>query len=307
MDRTARLEAARRLEERAVTTEGWDWWSMRAQALWMRVEAWADGRRAATLLRDEDMLVASVRPDCPGSVEIPVWLDGDLVDVMGPGVILAALERARAEENLPVTEAAPYFDALAAEAFLTRGDSERALTHARSALEGLHRTEVLLRARVAAIAARAARELGRWPDSVSLVAAAFQADPGVFRRTGMPLPVQIGAEDTSATALRAVKILKDSPRFDDAPWGLTLMLTEGGARLTTPDGSEIGNVIMDPPAPGVDPAEALVDAVHERLLSPRLDVTQADIRSLDGSIGAGGEARSKAQELLEDVLRAPPR
>jgi hypothetical protein len=37
-------------------------------------------------------------------------------------------------------------------------------------------------------------------------------------------------------------------------------------------------------------------------LTPNVDVTQADIRSLDGSLGGGGKASDHVKSILDEVL-----
>jgi hypothetical protein len=75
-----------------------------------------------------------------------------------------------------------------------------------------------------------------------------------------------------------------------------------------PDGSEITRVAVKKAGPRDDEAVArrIARSAHEDLLVPQVDVTQADIRSLDGGLGGGGRASERAKSVLEEVLEAPP-
>jgi tetratricopeptide (TPR) repeat protein len=146
-DRVTKLDVARRLEERAGSAPWREALALRAKAAKLRLDAWALGRRAATILADPERLVTTLRPECPGSLEMPAWLDADVIEIVGPGVALAAIAEARKEETLPEHLAEPVFAALEAEAYLQQGDDARALARAEIAIKGLLPAEALLRAR----------------------------------------------------------------------------------------------------------------------------------------------------------------
>ncbi len=101
MDMVVRRTVARRLLEEASTAELWDGLKLRAKAIKLFLEAWVDERQAADIVADPERLVTSLRPECPGSVEMPAWMDGELIDVVGPGVALAGIAAGRKEETLP--------------------------------------------------------------------------------------------------------------------------------------------------------------------------------------------------------------
>jgi hypothetical protein len=90
-----------------------------------------------------------------GAVDVPPWLMSEIVRAAGAGVVLKALDRARAVEQF--AGAAAFFDALEAEAAWLHGDLERAAAAAERALLALPHAEALLQARVSAIAGEVAR------------------------------------------------------------------------------------------------------------------------------------------------------
>lgn len=305
VDMVVRRAVARRLEEEASTAELWDGLKLRAEALKLRLKAWAVERRAAEALADPDLLVTSLRPECPGSIELPPWLDAEVIGIVGPGVALAALEKSRAAESLPADKADQIFLSLEAEAHLLDGDEEEALEAAKGALEILPVFEAMLRARVGAVAAEAARRMGRLDEALGFYRIALAADPGIIRRLGLTLPVVLQPQDDSAPVREAVDLLKDSPLFEAGEgWGFDLSVGREVAILGEADGSEILRVRIPKGRTDSDEAIArrIARAIHAELLVPNVDITQADIRSLDGSLGSGGKANERVKSILDEVI-----
>jgi tetratricopeptide (TPR) repeat protein len=89
-------------------------------------QIWADEERIRSTLADDDRITRTFRIYVKGGIEpIPVWLLGDLIEVLGPGVVSVALRRAReAEGDDP--RMTPYYQALEAEIALQQGDEGRA-------------------------------------------------------------------------------------------------------------------------------------------------------------------------------------
>lgn len=305
MDRVVKLDLARQLEEEASVSTFFDALKLRVKALQLRVSAWVDSRRAAEVLAaDHDRLVTSLRPECPGSIELPEWLDAEVVHVVGPGVALAAIAEARAEETLPPELSELIFRALQAEAELAKGEDEAALDGATFAIEHLPATEVLLRARSAAVGARAARNLKRYDRALELYGTVMASDPGAIRRMGLTLPVSISAASPGPEIEGAIQLLKKSPLFDEEPWGFELRIDAEGASLLLADGTEVARV-SSPAGKAASPEVAsrrIARAVHKEILVPNVDITQADIHSLDGSLGSGGRASERAKSVLDEVL-----
>jgi tetratricopeptide (TPR) repeat protein len=304
MDVVARRVVARRLEEDAVAAPFVEALRLRARAAWLRLEAWREARRAGTLLADPDRLYPSLRPECPGSVELPTWLDPEVVRVVGAGVARAAIAEARRQETLPEHLAAPIFDVLEAEASALDGDAAETFASAKRAVQTLGPGDILLKARAAALAADAARTLGRGDEAVALYAVALQHDPGVLRRLGLALPVEVVALDDDDATAEAARLVERSPAFDVGTFGFRLGLSSSVVRLSLPDGTEVASGAV--PAGARGDADGLVrrilHAAHDELFVPEVDVTQADIRSLDGGIGGGGRASERAKSVLEEVL-----
>jgi hypothetical protein len=302
-------------------------------------QALADRERIRGLMEDEARLVATFRPYVLGGLEpVPTWLLGELVELLGPGVAAVALERARALDG--GEEFAAYHEALAAEVALAQGEPGLARSRVEQALRGLPSTEVLLRARVAAVGARAAADEGDDAVARGYLVQVMQLDPGTIRRHGLAIPVEIRNASTGAAGAEVAARLADSPRLREAAGGFVLRV-EGEARrlrlcLSSPDGAELSCTEVDltdarnepapseagegtkgasegkrepggPPAEGEPLTDAQVAArtlaaFHERAFGFGLELSAVDLRSLDGTTVVSEEAaRERMQAVLEQV------
>jgi tetratricopeptide (TPR) repeat protein len=298
-----RLAAERQLEEASylsgmgARSRAW------AQALRLRFLGWRAGRHATRLLGSDRMLVSTLRPYLPGGISIPSWLNGDLVDALGAGVVAVAAREARQAEDLP--RAQPFLDAVEAEAALGSGDTARARALGARALEGLHRTDVLLQARVAAVVGQALDAEGDTAGAARSYARALQQDPGVLRRLGVALPARIES-DSGPLSRTVAERLGRSPRLRSAREGFVVQVQSVGAGaqacLVGPNGENLGCGGVARATPGSDGdtvAEQVCRGFHEQVFAARVDLTQADLRSLDGSTTV---ARERSERKLDGVL-----
>jgi len=305
VDLMANRTVAELLDEEASWSSWRDAIAARVAAWRHRLRAWASGRRAASLLGNERILLSTLRPYLAGSMEAPEWIGPELVALLGPGVVAAALNEARGRETLP--EAEGYFLAFETEIAALLGDERRALERMDKALAVLPSSEVLLRARVTVLGARAAFEIGDLPRAVEFFGQAMQMDPGAVRRLGASLPV-VFYEAPGAVARAAADHLRDSPRFTDSRNGGFQVRVEGGeedgaAYLLSPLGTVLASATVTPRAGDTveTMARRLAKEFHATAFAPRLDLTQADLRTLDGSPLAGG---ARSRERLRSVLSA---
>jgi tetratricopeptide (TPR) repeat protein len=297
-----RLAAERQLEE-ASYLSGWARSRAWAQALRLRFLGWRAGRHATRLLGSDRMLVSTLRPYLPGGISIPSWLNGDLVSALGAGVVAVAAGEARKVEDLP--RALPFLDAVEAEAALGSGDTARARALGARALQGLHRTDVLLQARVAAVMGQALDAEGDTAGAARSYARALQQDPGVLRRLGIALPARI-QRDSGPLAGMVAERLERSPRLRSADDGFVVQVQSAGAGaqacLVGPNGENLGCGGVARSAAGSDMstlAEQVCRGFHDQVFAARVDLTQADLRSLDGSTTV---ARERSERKLDGVL-----
>jgi len=303
-----RTAAQLRLEEAS--------WSSWTDALWLHYEAirlelsaWSAARRAAALLAGDRILVSTIRPYLPGGAEISEWIQLELPQLLGPGVVAAAVEQAREIESLPDAEG--YFKAFDAVVAWEHGDLEGTLELVEAALEALPSPEVLITSHLAAIGSQAAWDLGERERAYALLSRAVQVDPGVLRRLDIALPVRFRA-GPSAEAQLALEFLRGSPRLEEGQGFLVQTGTDGDsttACLLGLQGEVVGCAYVSPRAgeDAEDTARRLAAEFHATAFAPRIDLTQADIQSLDGSpTAAGGRNRERMRIILDGIVSDPP-
>jgi tetratricopeptide (TPR) repeat protein len=299
--------AAETLSEQASVAPFLESLALRWDAVKLRTSAWSFGRRAAALLAQERILMSTIRPYLPGSAEVAEWVQLELPALLGPGVVQAAVSRARERETLP--EAAGYFDAFDAEIAWRKGDTAGALLAVDRALGALPQAESMLRARLLAIGGASAWSEGDKSRAVVLLSRATQIDPGMLRQLGIAVPVRFQVAG-GALAERTADLLSGSPRLVRGD-GLTVSVRadahEASACLLDPQASVLGCGFLGmPDGPGLDidaRARALASEFHAQVFAPRLDLTQLDISSLDGSPTAGGgRGRERMRSVLDEIL-----
>jgi len=281
-------------------------------------KAWVVRRKITRLLSRSNTLAVLVRPYLK---PLPPWHAGCLLRVTGQGVLRAAVDQARARDKLAGSRA--YYDALLCEAARADGEPATTLKLGTSALAGLPREEKLLRGRVSVMAGEAAYRLGKLRRAEELFGRGLSAFPTAFRLLGVRLPVTI-MTGKSPAAREAGERLRGSRRLlMDGRLGFVVRVTDhdsalriclesrGGRRVACADPrakrqkarARRGgrhSATHDPSAPTTREERVLeaLDMFHRDVFSPRVDLTQWDINSLDGSAIKGD-----ADDVLKGVLR----
>ncbi|HTE55835.1 MAG TPA: hypothetical protein VK698_33500 [Kofleriaceae bacterium] len=287
-----------------------------------RLRGWADDEVVRGMLDDDDRLVDSLRLFGErGVTGVPAWLVGDLVRVAGPGVMGAVLREARERDKTPALE--PYWKSIEAEVELARGNDAESRDLARAALAALPPTEVLVRARAAAVGAMAAHELDDDALERELLTSAYQLDPSVIRRLGLSLPVTVQGRGPGAAEV--VEMLERSPRLRSESGGFRIDVdaSPGAIRicLRSPEGNELRCVPEEPGAPPTPPTPTrtgargeakpepmtparAVEEFHKHAFAMPLGLTGADMSSLDGSTGVAEQAvRERVDQLLGEIAK----
>ncbi len=249
-------------------------------------ELWVLERQILRVLTDEKRLRGLMSPNLPGTRSVSTLFLPDLAQLLPHGVAAETLRRARLAETHPA--AAAYFDAIEAELALRFGRDVDAMALAKKALDGLDKDyERALRARVAVVAAEAARRQGKLEEVMPLYDQALADCPVVFRLLNVAIPIKI-AEDGSPLANPMAERLLTSPRFRGDPNGFTLTLRaeEKSIIVDFMRQNNIRHFSANVPTQG-EATEVIASAVrriHARLMSPRLDLSVTDIHALDNSL-----------------------
>ena len=279
---------------------------MQLRAMELEAEAWKDEQGVASILTDGRVLDATFRVHLGGGLEdVPTWLMGDLIPIVGPGIASVVLERARSEDAsfAPVL---PYYDALDAETALGQGDDERALALAERAFGALPKAEALLGARVAAVGSEAARRSGNKAKQLSWLERALSSDPGVVRRMRLTVPAEVVALGSEAVVVRAAEHLRSSPRLRHEGGAFRVTVEQKGDSVRTcllgPHGSEIacGKTAVVAKETAEDFAVRVAEAFHREVFTPAVKLTSNDLHSLDGSTTVASQA---ARDGMRDALK----
>lgn len=188
----------------------------------LRLQAWRAERRAASLFASFDTLQNRVRPYAPLDVHIPEWLEPELVDTIGTGIINQVLDQALANGAFQLNDG--YYHAYKTEIHAQEGNIDDLIRSATTALAKLPDQEILLRARVSARLAQAHWQSGKAEEAHAQFVQSYSQDPSVIRRLQTSLPVELRTDGT-ALAQRVSELLVKSPRFETAENGLVLNIT----------------------------------------------------------------------------------
>lgn len=185
----------------------------------LQLEAWRAERRAASLFADLETLQNRLRPYAPLDVHIPEWIEPEIVQLIGTGVMSNILEQAKTKGAFQLNEG--YYHAYRTEIAALDGDANRTLDAGNKALSSLPQQEVLLRARVTARIAAAALAQAKFEEAAQFFEIAYQLDPSIIRRLQTSLPVQLRS-DNSGLSQQIQNLLLKSPRFEANSAGLVI-------------------------------------------------------------------------------------
>ena len=205
----------------------------------LQLDSWRAARRAAALFADFEVLQNRLRPYSPLDVHIPEWIEPEIISLIGTGVMSNILEQAY--ENGAFQLNTGYYNSYKTEIAALEGKNLEVLSHGESALQLLPQEEGLLRARIAARMASAARAQGNYEEALIYYETTLKQDPSIIRRLAEDLPVLIISDGSDFSNLLKNYISR-SPRFTADENGLVLEIS------STPDfsiclKSRNGNII----------------------------------------------------------------
>lgn len=206
----------------------------------------------------------------------------------GPGPTIAAAQADLAQNKVESPARKPYLLAVLGEASYFGWDSAQAQKCLEQALSELPSSEIKMRNRCQAIMARIFLDRGRNGEALEYLQRLMQSDPSQLRSCRLGLPISIESDGSSA-ANQARGWLYASPRCRRASSGFRLSLRTVGeqleGQLTGPDGTQLGSYRSQPRPSSVEAARNFCEVFHAEAFAPIIDLSQADIRSIDGSTG----------------------
>lgn len=320
----ARAEAAR-LEESLSWKTGWQWW----KALFYRRKLLSEAKVASVKVRslasNHSRLANSLRPYyAPGTFIMTDWHRPDLVTVYGAGVASEALSEIEKNppDNLELER--PALDVIRAEVAWARGDEDDAIQILKDTIPKVGEARAVLRARAEARLAGILFEEGRFEEAMEYGTRVLDTAPAMFRHLGLSLPVRIET-DGQAVSKKVADMILDSPRFHSDERGYPIKIRANSETLTATFLSPQQALLAEVSVPAVkvvkkaaaeqsaekdsekakvaeeeslDPPQELVAMFHKKAFAPRLDLTQGEINSLDGSTLTDSRRNDKAREAI---------
>jgi tetratricopeptide (TPR) repeat protein len=217
----------------------------------------------------------------------------------GAGPTLAAVQTSLQSPKAEMKARRPYLLAIAGEAYHHDFKQAEALQALQEALEQLPSAEVKLRHRCEAIIVRILLQRGQRREALRSLQQLMDKDPSQLRACEIALPLSIES-DGGRAANQARSWLWRSPRCARAKDGFTLKLrgdTQVEGELTSRDGTVVGSYRGEPRNTTSQAAGAFCEVFHQQAFAPIIDLSQADIHSIDGSTGVARP--DQAKELLE--------
>ena len=267
-------------------------------ALWERLklerELWEANSRLNALLIPQSRLSWILRPYAPDS-PIVEWMRTGLHLPVGDGLVAVELRTLLARSGKNADREKPYLQAALGETLISQGAYAPGLAALTAARGALPQEEVLLRTRLEVLFGYANERLGQSEASVTAYRNALERNPGLFRSLDLTLPVTL-SPDSSEAAKQTVTFLEKSPRFHRGR-GFTLAVFTAGNRLDARLSGRDGTVFMQASVVRLPDARLtarmLAKEIHRRAFAAKVDLSQADINSLDGSTTAGDAMQLK--------------
>lgn len=320
----ARAEAAR-LEESLSWKEGLSWW----KALLYRRKLLNDARVASIKVRslasNNDRLASSLRPYyAPGTFIMTDWHRPDLVTVYGAGVASEALAEVYKERPDSFELEEPSLEVIRGEIAWARGDEDDAIEILKEAIPKVGEARAVLRARAEARLAGILFDEGRFEEAMEYGTRVLDTAPAMFRHLDISLPVRVES-DGSPACKEVAEMILDSPRFHDDKRGYLIKVRKSGGNLMatflSPQQALLAEVavsetrkVKKKPAKSeedkqndeepeeeeeiLDPPQELAALFHKKAFAPRLDLSQGEINSLDGSTLTDSRRNNKAREAI---------
>ncbi len=153
---------------------------------------------------------------------------------------------------------------------------------------------------------------GKQAEAYELMTGVYRAFPSVFRHLDVPLPVQFDTSMTANSDLKSIRdVLENSDRFrmsSDAPFVISGVVGDRMVQvcLSSKMGARFACSSMNPKDYSGDSETSphlaeIVNNFYHHAFAPKVDISQSDLDSLDGS-----PVQISADEALEKLLNTSP-
>lgn len=297
------LDHVARLEEKASWVSPMALPGLYLQLLEDRADIWYASRRAGRIIMSHPKWLAdTLRIIGPKTVVDYPGGEVTVPEVVGPGVAEAECRRLLARRGDKADRERPFVTLLLGVCQLESGHPHEALKNLRAARKTLPREMQVTGDEAVGFEARACGEIGDGRGRAAAIATLMNRDPGTIRRFGLSLPAVVTARGGPA-ARKAASMLKDSPRLSPGRSGyaVTVTQTRDGALqgdLVAPDGSVLCRLRVNSAGDPSDTARAFCRLFHQKAFAPKMDLSQEEINSIEGSTLASQDARQALKSLL---------
>ena len=291
------------LSEQLCWTKGLEWWKLLAAREKIKTEVAFAGARAAALAAKNDRIARSLRYSyAPGTIMVSNWHRPDLVRLYGPGTTAVALQELYERKYETASVELPYLQVIEGEVERQLGNEEEAVQLLGQAIENLPKSEALLRTRATAEVGKIYQAQGNRDKAMWAFLQVLNTAPGMIRFLDIELPVVIEYGGNS-TLKKVAKMVHRSPRFRWTDHGLRLKLSTSGAaleaRLTDKQGTVLSRSTVKVEDDLGAAARNLAAEIHRTSFAPKINLSQKDLTSLDGSNLSG---TTRSDELTRDFL-----
>ncbi len=321
------LAEAARLQESLTWKSGWQWWTAQVYRRKLLNDARIASIKVRSLASNHDRLSSSLRPYyAPGTFIMTDWHRPDLVTVYGAGVAAEALDEIYSNPPDGFELEKPSLEVIRAELAWARGDEDEAIEILKETIPKIGETRAVLRARAEARLTGLLFEEDRFEEAMEYGTRVLDTAPAMFRHLDISLPVRIETDDDPVSAQIARAIGK-SPRFHISEGGYPIKIRKSGNKLVATLLSPQQSLLAEVSVPAVkakpqvkkkdaeandgesteieeeeeevlDPPDELVALFHKKAFAPRLDLSQSEINSLDGSTLTDSRRNNKARDAI---------
>ncbi|MBV71863.1 MAG: hypothetical protein CMH52_11080 [Myxococcales bacterium] len=259
-------------------------------------------RQAIRLASIPDNLEKVIRPYM---TDLMPWFGADIIQVLGHGVMSRIVDEARAKETDFTDTAGAFLDVYIGEMAWRDDRLIDAIKAGQSLLKRLPRTTKLLRLRIRTWLADALVKTGQTDAANKHFHRILETYPTALRHLRVRLPVKLSFSGPRGEDI--ADRLRDSPRLridDDAVFRIRVEDRDQNIEICIEGTKKYGCGKLDLTTLEDDdnPISAAIDAFHDDAFSPKIEMTQSDISSLDGRA-----IRSDAKQAIDSLIGRPRR